>query len=141
MNFDDIKNTFKDCTIENDKIVINNNPAKTLEFVKENFGFDLLKEIIAIDNQENGIELIYVLYSIEDCEEVKISITTQNNEVETVTNIFYSAIAEEKEIYDLFGVKFIGNKDLERLYMPESWKGHPLRKDYKEDDERLNWND
>ena len=55
--------------------------------------------------------------------------------------IFDSAIADEKEIYDLFGVKFIGNPELNRLYMPDSWQGHPLKKDYEENDERLSWND
>jgi type IV secretory pathway VirB4 component len=52
-----------------------------------------------------------------------------------------SAVADEKEIYDLFGVKFLGNEELKRLYMPENWQGHPLKKDYVDNDERLNWND
>ena len=64
-----------------------------------------------------------------------------DREIESVSNIFDSAIADEKEIYDLFGINFIGNTELKRLYMPESWKGHPLKKDYVEDDERLRWND
>ena len=64
-----------------------------------------------------------------------------NDEAESVANIFDSAVADEKEIYDLFGVKFLGNDELRRLYMPESWKGHPLKKDYEDKDERLNWND
>ena len=63
------------------------------------------------------------------------------NETESVSKVFDSAIADEKEIYDLFGIKFFGNDELKRLYMPESWDGHPLRKDYKETDERLNWNE
>ena len=62
-------------------------------------------------------------------------------ETESVSKIFDSAVADEKEIYDLFGVKFVGNEELKRLYMPESWEGHPLRKDYVENDERLIWND
>ena len=141
MNFDDINKIFKDCEIKDDKILIKQNLASTLEFIKNNYSFDLLKEIIATDNGNNSIELTYVLYSIENDEDVKISINIENNEAESVKNIFYSAQAEEKEIYDLFGINFIGHDNLERLYMPESWKGHPLRKDYEENDERLNWND
>ena len=38
-------------------------------------------------------------------------------------------------------MNFIGHDDLKRLYMPESWKGNPLKKDYVEDDEKLRWND
>ena len=100
----------------------------------------MLKEIIAVDNKDSGIELIYVLYSAENEEEVKISITVEN-QAESVSKIFDSAVADEKEIYDLFGINFVGNEELERLYMPESWSGHPLRKDYREDDERLDWNE
>ena len=88
MDFQDITKTFQDCEINGDKIVIKHNLADTLEFVKKNYGFDLLKEIIAVDNGNNGIELTYVLYSIENDEDVKISINTDNNEAESVTNLF-----------------------------------------------------
>lgn len=140
MNFDDFKNIFKDTEIINEKLVIKTDLIKTLSFIKENYGFVILKQIIAIDNQENEIELIYQLFNIEDQENLKISINV-TNEIESVSSIFDSAIADEKEIYDLFGIKFIGNKELKRLYMPESWKGHPLKKDYQENDMRLNWNE
>ena len=62
-------------------------------------------------------------------------------EAESVIDIFKSAIADENEIYDMFGIKFSGNERLKRLYMPEGWEGHPLRKDYTEKDSRLAWND
>ena len=101
----------------------------------------MLKEIIAIDNLNTGIELIYRLYSIANEEDVLVSINTSNEEVESVSDIFDSATADEKEIYDLFGIKFLGNKELKRLYMPENWQGHPLKKDYIENDERLSWNE
>ena len=141
MNWLDFKNIFNESEIIGEKLVIKNNIAKTLSFIKENYHFEILKSITAIDNKENGMELIYQLYNIEDEENVLVSITTFDGEIESVTSIFDSAMADEKEIYDLFGIKFIGNKELKRLYMPESWEGHPLKKDYKENDERLNWND
>ena len=140
MNWIEFKNIFEDVELAGDKIIVKSNLVRTLEFIKNNYHFDLLKEIIAIDNKENNIELIYRLYSIEDEEDVLVSITVKD-EAESVSNIFDSAIADEKEIYDLFGIKFIGNKELKRLYMPESWEGHPLKKDYNEKDERLNWNE
>ena len=140
MNIEELKNIFGDCELTPDKIILKSNLKKTLDFVKQNYGFDLLKEIIAVDNKENGIELTYHLYSTEDEEDVLIAINVKD-EAESVSEIFDSAIADEKEIYDLFGVKFIGNEELKRLYMPENWEGHPLKKDYEEKDNRLNWNE
>lgn len=140
MDINKFKEIFENTTTIGEKIYIENNLAETVKFVKENYHFDILKEIIAVDNQENGIELIYRLYSAENEEEALLA-TIVRDEAESVCNIFDSAYADEKEIYDLFGVRFVGNQELKRLYMPEDWKGHPLRKDYMENDERLNWND
>jgi len=139
MNLDEFKNIFNNCELIDNKIVINSDIDKTLELIRDNYGFDMLKEIIAIDKKEKGIELIYRLYSVENEEEVLIS-TIVHNETKSVSKIFDSAVADEKEIYDLFGINFISNDELERLYMPESWQGYPLKKDYTENDERLSWN-
>lgn len=140
MDIQKLQEIFSKCELSGDKIIAESDIAKLLEFVKENYGFNMLKEITAVDLMEKGVELIYRLYSIEDEEEVLVSITVKD-EAESVSEIFDSAVADEKEIYDLFGIKFTGNKEPERLYMPESWQGHPLRKDYEEKDERLNWNE
>ena len=140
MNRADFEEIFDDVEICGKKVLIKKDLAKTIAYVKDNYGFSMLKEITAVDCMEQGIELIYHLYSVENEEDLVLSITV-NNEAESISHIFDSAIADENEIYDLIGVNFTGNKELKRLYMPESWKGHPLRKDYKEDDERLRWND
>lgn len=140
MNYKEFMRVFEDCELEGNKIVIKSNLHEVINFVVENYTYDILKEIIAVDAGEGKTELIYHLYSTCDEEDLFISITVKN-EAESVTDLFKSAIADENEIYDLFGVKFIGNKDLKRLYMPEDWKGFPLRKDYVQDDTRLAWND
>lgn len=140
MNWLELNNIFNDCEIIGEKLVVKSDLAKIVEFVKDNYNFNILKSITAVDNKEFGIELIYRLLNIEDEEELLISFSTQN-EAESVSKIFDSAVADEKEIYDLFGINFLGNEELKRLYMPESWEGHPLKKDYEEKDERLNWND
>lgn len=140
MNWSEFKNIFNDCKLQGEKIVIHSNLLKTIEFVKNNYRFEILKEIIAVDNGDGTTELTYKLFSPEDSEEVLISINVQN-EAESVSSIFESAIADEKEIFDLFGIRFNGNPELKRLYMPEDWKGHPLKKDYIENDERLKWNE
>lgn len=140
MNYADLKDIFGDCDILGDKIIIKKDIFKTVEYVKNKYHFDILKEICAVDRQEEGIELNYRMYSTEN-EEDLILVILVKDEAESVSKIFDSAIADEKEIYDMFGIKFIGNEELKRLYMPEEWQGNPLKKDYKEDDERLNWND
>lgn len=140
MNITELKKVFDNCDITEDKIIIKDKLTETLKFIKENYEFNILKEIVAIDNKDKGIELIYRLYSVENEEEALVSISVEN-EAESVSKIFDSAYADEKEIYDLFGVQFIGNDELKRLYMPEAWEGHPLKKDYNEQDERLKWNE
>lgn len=140
MDIIEFQKLFTDCELVGNKIVIKSNVAETLDFIRKNYKFDMLKEIIASDNQDGSFELIYHLYSTQDDEDMLISIRV-GDETESVSKVFDSAIADEKEIYDLFGIKFFGNDELKHLYMPESWDGHPLRKDYKEADERLNWNE
>lgn len=137
---DKIMEIFNDSELINDKIIVQQDIVKVIDFVKTNYHFDILKEIIAVDKKEEGIELNYNLYSTANDENVLVTILTKG-EIESVSSLFDSAVADEKEIYDLFGIKFIGNKELKRLYMPECWEGHPLKKDYTESDERLNWND
>lgn len=140
MNWLEFKNIFKDADIIGEKIVIKSELVKTLDFIKNNYHFDVLKNITAVDLKDEGVELIYYLFNIADEENLLVSIMVKD-EAESVCKIFDSAVADEKEIYDLFGIKFVGNEELKRLYMPETWIGHPLKKDYVENDERLNWND
>ena len=140
MNIQEFKNIFKNSEICGEKLVIKNHLHDTLVYVLSNYSYDILKSITAVDlGIDKGIELIYHLYSTTDEEDFKISIITQN-ETESITDIFKSAQADENEIYDLFGIKFTNNKNLKRLYLPESWEGYPLRKDYIQSDERIAWN-
>lgn len=140
MNINKITEIFKDCELSGKKIIIKAGLSDIMSFIKTNYGFVMLKNITAVDNAENGIELIYRLYSPDDDENVVLSASVKD-EAASISKIFDSAIADEKEIYDLFGITFIGNDELERLYLPESWRGHPLRKNYTENDERLAWNE
>ena len=140
MDLLELKKISDGCEIVDNKLIVSSELEKTLRFIKENYLFDVLKDIKAVDLKEQGIELIYHLYNTEDEEDLYVSLNVIN-EAESVSSLFDSAVADEKEIYDLFGVKFIGNEELKRLYMPEGWEGHPLKKDYEEKDEMLNWND
>lgn len=140
MNWKEFMRVFEDCELDGNKIIIKSQLHDVIKFVVENYTYDILKEIIAVDVQEGNTELIYHMYSTVDEEDLFLSITVKD-EAESIVDIFKSAQADENEIFDLFGVKFLGNENLKRLYMPEDWKGFPLRKDYVQDDTRLAWND
>ena len=77
MNYDELKNISDNCELMGDKIVLKTNLLKTLEFIKNKYKFDMLKSITAIDEKEKGIELVYNLYSVENDEEVLVSIFTK----------------------------------------------------------------
>ena len=126
--------------LDGDKIILNSRLHEAVSTALHDYKFDVLKDIKAVDKGDGSFELIYHLYSMQNDEEILYSITV-NEEAESVSDLFKSAIADECEIYDLFGIKFTGNDNLKRLYMPESWNGYPLRKDYIQDDTRLAWND
>ena len=139
MNIEVLKNIIEKCELKDNKICINGSLHEVISFLKNNYSFNMLKSITAVDLGDE-IELLYNLFSVEDEEDVILSKKVQN-EAESIVDLFDSARADENEIYDMFGVQFIGNEDLKRLYMPENWQGYPLRKDYIQDDTRLAWND
>lgn len=150
MNFDVLKEKFEIniTTKENtfDKIYIEPQIlVDVLKFLKNNpqFDFGRLNTIIAVDLgiEVNQIELIYDLHSTKTGKKVRVSVLVDRSapRVPSVVEVYKSAYFDECEIYDMFGVIFNENPDLKRLLMPKGWKGHPLRKDYVFDDERLAW--
>lgn len=151
MNFDVLNEKFSNIEMINaqnsfDKIRVEAlNLVDLLKFLKNNpqFDFDRLNTIIAVDLgvEANQIELIYDLHSTKINKMIRISILIDRNSprVPSIVEVFKSAYFDECEIYDMFGVTFADNPNLKRLLMPKGWKGHPLRKDYVFDDERLAW--
>jgi NADH-quinone oxidoreductase subunit C len=98
--------------------------------------FDSLSSLTALDNGEekNSVEVIYNLYSIPyDLHlMLKVLLDRTKPEVESVTDIWKTADWHEREAYDLIGMKFKNHPDLRRILLPDDWEGHPLRKDYVE---------
>ncbi len=74
----------------------------------------------------------YQLYSIPHNHRVRLRVRVEDPEdgPETVASIWAIATWLEMEVWDLMGVRFKGNTSLRRLFLPEDWQGHPLRKDY-----------
>lgn len=121
--------------------------CEELNYLKNNalFSFDRLNTIIAVDlGVESGkFELIYDLHSTQTGKRGRISVLIDRNSphINSVVDIYKSAYFDECEIYDLFGIIFDKNPNLKRLLMPKGWIGYPLRKDYKQEDERLLWSE
>jgi NADH-quinone oxidoreductase subunit C len=96
--------------------------------------FNFLCDVTAVDcyPREPRFEVVYHLLSIPNKERVRLKVRVGGDDpsVETVTSVWLSANFFEREVYDLFGIRFNGHPYLRRIMMPESWDGHPLRKDY-----------
>lgn len=96
--------------------------------------FNFCSDVTCVDwyPQEPRFEVIYHLLSIPRKERVRLKVKLEGSSptLESVTSIWPGANYFEREVYDLFGVRFTGHPYLRRLLMPEDWEGHPLRKDY-----------
>lgn len=103
----------------------------------ERFAFDMLLDHTAIDRpQEGWFELVYNLYSTKHGYSLMVICTVprENPVVPTMEHIWPTAHWQEREVFDLFGILYDEHTDLRRLFLEDDWKGHPLRKDYKDDD-------
>lgn len=96
--------------------------------------FNYLADVTCVDwfPSEPRFEVVYHLLSIVKKERVrlKVRLASSSPALDSVTPVWPSANYFEREVFDLFGVRFAGHPYLRRLLMPEDWEGHPLRKDY-----------
>lgn len=107
--------------------------AGVCKFLRQE-SFVRLSSITATDwlPEEPRFHVIYHLHSVERNQRVRLKcrISGTDPEIDSVTSIWAGAGWYEREVFDLFGVRFRNNADLRRLLMPDDWEGHPLRKDY-----------
>jgi NADH-quinone oxidoreductase subunit C len=98
------------------------------------FPFNYLSDITCVDwyPSEPRFEIVYHLLSIAKKDRVRLKVRLEGASpvIESVTSVWPGANYFEREVFDLFGVRFTGHPYLRRLLMPEDWEGHPLRKDY-----------
>jgi len=96
--------------------------------------FDMVIDVFGVDmyRPEERFEVIYNLYSLKNRSyvRVKVAVDEQDLTVPSVTGVWAGANWHERETYDMFGVKFTGHPDLRRMYMPDEFEYHPLRKDF-----------
>ena len=101
-------------------------------------GYDFLRSLTGMDWGEEGLGVVYHLEKTTTGENKVVKTATanrENPELPSVCDLWKAAEFNEREVYDYFGIHFIGHPDMRRLYLREDWVGHPFRKDY---DESLN---
>ena len=100
---------------------------------KKGFSFNTLIDITAVDfpAKEQRFEVIYHFLSMTENKRCRVTISIdEREEVPSITPVFECANWFEREIFDLFGVKFTSHPDLRRILTDYGFKGHPLRKDF-----------
>lgn len=97
-------------------------------------GYNFFSDVTCVDwfPSEPRFNVIYSLLSMGRKERIRLKVLVESLDpvVETITSVWPSANYYEREIFDLFGVRFGGHPNMRRIMMPEDWEGHPLRKDY-----------
>ncbi len=109
-----------------------------MKFLKTDPGldFNILVDLSAVDylgqDRHPRFDVVYHLYSLAKNHRlrVKTPVDEKDLEVDSITSIWPIANWFEREVWDMFGIKFKGHPNLKRILMYEPFKGHPLRKDY-----------
>lgn len=109
------------------------NIAKWLKS-EEALYFDSLQCNTGVDLGEGILESRYNLHSMKHFHniEIRIKVPVNKPDIPSVEQVWRIADWFERETYDMFGINFIGHRDLRRILLPEDWEGWPLRKDYEE---------
>jgi NADH-quinone oxidoreductase subunit C len=115
-------------------------PAPRIRTVSEllknepGLNFNFLADLTAVDRfpVEPRFEVVYHLLSLPRGERVRLKVRLPGDgpQVESLTGLWPAAQMLEREVFDLFGIRFRGHPHLRRLLLPDDWEGHPLRKDY-----------
>ena len=124
--------------IKNNELMIeidDNDLVEVIQFLKANeqCKFKQLIDIAGVDypDEEKRFKLIYLFLSHEHNHRIKLSIQLEARQViNSITKIFPSANWMEREVFDMYGIKFKNHPDLRRILTDYGFKGHPLRKDF-----------
>ena len=134
----ELSSKIKSSIIENNELLLETEEAELLDVVQflkshEKCKFRQLIDIAGVDypGNEKRFELIYLFLSHEHNLRIKLLIKFQVNQtIVSLTKIFPSANWMEREVFDMYGVKFKNHPDLRRILTDYGFKGHPLRKDF-----------
>ena len=97
--------------------------------------FKFLMDLTAVDylnRKDDRFEMVYHFYSLKHNGRIRIKIPISESDctIDSVSTLWRTANWYEREVWDLYGIKFNGHPDLRRILLYEEFKGHPLRKDY-----------
>ncbi|MBN9614571.1 MAG: NADH dehydrogenase [Acidobacteriales bacterium 59-55] len=97
-------------------------------------GYTFLEDVTAVDwyPSEPRFQITYHILSMALKTRVRLAVRLNGDDavIDSIVDVWPSANFYEREVFDLFGVRFSGHPNLRRIMMPEDWQGHPLRKDY-----------
>jgi NADH-quinone oxidoreductase subunit C len=101
----------------------------TIERVRNDLGYSRFVDLTAVDRlrRENRFELVYLFYSMEAKEWLRVK-TATDGQAPSLTPSIPGANWYERELFDLFGITFEGHPRLERIMLPDAWQGFPLRR-------------
>jgi NADH-quinone oxidoreductase subunit C len=106
---------------------------EVLQILRDREQFDYCVDITAVHypEREKQFDIVWILYSFPRNERIRVKIMIADGEiVPSAVSIWATANWLEREVFDMFGIRFDGHPDLKRILLPDGWKGHPLRKDY-----------
>ena len=135
---DKIAKLFPEATFEEGEFLLINIPDEKLHSLcetlrdDEELSFDYLVTIVGMDWKES-LGCVYYLTSTKTNAHISIKVSTTDREnpaLTSVADLWKIACILEREVYDFFGIVFVGNPDMRRLFLNIDWKGFPLRKDY-----------
>jgi NADH-quinone oxidoreductase subunit C len=108
--------------------------VEACRLLKRESQFERLSTVTAVDRypSQPRFEVVYHLQSIARRERLRLKcrLSGDKPEIDSATAVWRSANWFEREVFDLFGIRFRNHPDLRRIMMPDGWEGHPLRKDY-----------
>src|ERR1700680_217660 len=107
--------------------------SELLQILRDREQFDYCVDITAVHypEREKQFDLIWILYSFARNERIRVKTMIADGEsVPSAVPVWATANWLEREVFDMFGIRFDGHPDLKRILLPDGWKGHPLRKDY-----------
>lgn len=97
-------------------------------------GYNFLEDVTCVDwyPSEPRFQVTYHIlsHSLKERLRLKVMVASMDPVVDSIASVWPSANFYEREVFDLFGVRFAGHPNMRRIMMPEEWEGHPLRKDY-----------